>query len=94
MFQEAMIMFPKLTSEQGFQELLLHDYIRLLCHLMGVVVEGLKVVEGAWILGQELAKKGGSAPPGGRDQDVPDLVTILAQQCVTHWDGGEIQRLS
>ena len=87
-------MFPKLSSEQGFQELLLHDYIRLGRHLMEVVVEGLKVVEGAWILGQELAKEGGSAPPGCRDKDVPDLVTILTQQCLTHWDGGDIQRFS
>ena len=86
-FQKAVVAVPKLTSEQGLEKVLFD-------HLLRVVVEGLKVVEGAWILGQELAKEGGSAPPGCRDKDVPDLVTILTQQCLTHWDGGDIQRFS
>ena len=47
MFQEAMIAGPKLASKQCLQELLLD-------HLLGVVVERLKVVEGAGELIQEL----------------------------------------
>ena len=82
-----MIAVPKLTSEQGLKEFLLD-------HLLGVVVEGLKVVEGARELIQELPKKGGPTSVGGRNKDVPDLATLLCQHCITHMDGREIQRFS
>ena len=81
MFQEAMIAIPELTSEQGLQELLLD-------HLLGVVVEGFKVVEGARELVQELPKKGGPTPPGGHNKDIHDLATFLTQHCITQMDGG------
>ena len=87
MFQEAMIVGPKLTSKQGLEKLLFD-------HLLIVVVEGLKVVEGARVLVQEFPEEGGPAPVGCRDQDVPDLVTLLGQQGVAQGDGGKIQRFS
>ena len=87
MFQEAMISGPELTPKQGLQEVLLD-------HILGVVVERLKVVEGARELIQELPKEGGPAPVGCRDQDVPDLITLLCQHCVTQMNRGEIQRFS
>ena len=89
MFQEAMIAVPKLTPEQGLKELLL-DYLLIL----GVVVKGLKVVEGARELIQELPKKGGSTSVGGRNKDVPDLATLLCHNCIAQMDGGEIQIFS
>ena len=72
MFQEAVVSVPKLTSEQGLEKVLFD-------HLLRVVVEGLKIVEGARILVQELPEEGGPAPVGGRYQDVPHLVTFLGQ---------------
>ena len=94
MLQESVIVVPELTSEQGLQKLLLPEHTRLVLDLLGVVVEGLKVVEGARELVEELPKEGGAAPPGGSNQDVSNQATFLAQPCLTQQDGGEIQRLS
>ena len=86
-FQEAVVVVPKLTPEQGLEKVLFD-------HLLRVVVEGLEVVEGARVLVQELPEEGGPAPVGGRYQDVPHLVAFLGQQRVAQSDRGEIQRFS
>ena len=71
-------MFLPAYPVQGRQEVLLGRHGGLVPDV-GVVVEGLEVVEGAGDLVEELPQEGGAAAPGGGHQEVPHLAALLVQ---------------
>ena len=73
MLEVAEVVLVKRTLEQTPEKglLALND---ILLPPVCVIVERLKVVEGARVLVEEVASEGGATPPGGQYEDLPGVL--------------------